>query len=56
MVTPVKNKAMEVRAWIKRVQADDGEVGEIDIRAYIRKRWPDLDSVIQSSIAYEVMK
>jgi len=56
MVTPIKNKAYEVREWIKRVHADDGEVGEIDVRAYVRKRWPDLDSTLQSSIVYEVMK
>lgn len=56
MATPIKNKAMEVRAWIDRVHADDGEVGDIDVKAYIRKRWPLLETRLADAIFAEVIK
>lgn len=55
MTTPIKNKAAEVRAWIDRVHADDGEVGDIDVKAYIKKRWPNLIEGIQQAIFAEVI-
>lgn len=43
--------AGEVQDWIESVIADDGEVGLIDVRAQVRKRWPDLPTKIQEQIA-----
>jgi hypothetical protein len=55
-VTPIKNKAKEVRAWIERQQpmAWDGKgspgVSRIEIARYVKARWPDLAPTIQFSI------
>ena len=56
MVTPIRNKASEVRAWIDRVHANGGQVGDIDVKAYIRKRWPMLEQSIADAIFAEVIK
>lgn len=50
MVTPIKNKVSEMAAYVARVHAEDGEVGVIDLRAYARRRWPDLDPLIREQI------
>lgn len=50
MATNIDGKAAELKAWIDGVLDDDGCVGEIDVRAQVRKRWPDLPPDIQNQI------
>lgn len=56
MTTNIHNKAHQLCAWIDRVKAVDGEVGEIDVRAQVQKRWPDLLPEIQEQIVQAFLK
>jgi len=40
----------DVRAWIKRVHAEDGEVGRLDVCAYLQKQWPDISQPVWEGI------
>ncbi len=46
----VQNKIAEVKAWIAKVKVDDGEVGYIDVRAYVWKHWPNLSEAETDTI------
>ena len=46
-ITPAMNEynaTASIAAWIAQVHKEDGEVGEIDIRSRLSKRWPQLDA------------
>lgn len=49
-MTPIKNKAEEIKAWMGRILANDGDYGAIDVVAQINRRWPDLDAEIRQQI------
>lgn len=49
-MTDIQNKIAEVKAWIRNVRDHDGEVGYIDVRAYVWKHWPDLGEGEQDQI------
>ncbi len=55
-VMPQINSSVPVvREWIASVRADDGEVGEIDVHAFIRKQWPEFAPEVRDAIACEVI-
>jgi hypothetical protein len=50
----METKLAEVKAWIKSVRDHDGEVGYIDVRAYVWKHWPDLSEAETDAIVEAV--
>lgn len=48
MVTPIKNKAWEVGQWISSFVAPDPSPKMV--KAYIDRRWPDLEPSIKHDI------
>lgn len=36
---------LDVRQWIAKVRADDGDVGEIDVRAYLDRHWSEVPAI-----------
>jgi hypothetical protein len=45
-----------VTGWIDGVKRMDGEVGEIDVRAFVKRKWPGIPGRVQDEIVREVMK
>lgn len=37
-----KEEISEIKSWIARIRDADGEIGYIDVRAYVWKHWPNL--------------
>ncbi len=48
MVTPIKNKADEVKRWISSFSPPDPSPSAV--KGYINRRWPDLDAAIKQDI------
>ena len=48
MTTPVRNKALEVKAWIDSHTPPDPRTALV--KKYINHRWPDLDAEIRHDI------
>ncbi len=46
----------DVQAWATRVRKDDGEIGEVDIRAYLRKHWPHAPDFAKDEIVSQMMR
>ena len=45
----------DIRGWIARVKKTGGEVGEIDIVAYLAKHWPHAPDSAKASIVKTLM-
>ena len=45
----------DVRGWIARVKKSDGEVGEIDVVAYLAKHWPHAPAAARTEICNKIM-
>ncbi len=48
MVTPIKNKADEVKRWISSFSPPDPSPSAV--KGYINRRWPDLDASTRQDI------
>lgn len=46
-----KHMAPVVESWIDDVMAEDGDVGEIDVRRFIRKEWPGVPAEVVDAVA-----
>lgn len=55
MTTNIHNKALQVDYWIDRMAAIGEEITEVDVRAYIERRWPDLSAEIKALIVRDVL-
>lgn len=44
------NAKQDVADWIKRVHGEDGEISVLDIKAFLRRRWPVLSDAARQKI------
>lgn len=42
---------LDVRQWIAKVRAEDGDVGEIDVRAYLHRHWSEVPAIHSAVLA-----
>lgn len=50
-MTPIRNKAQEVKWWMERFHTLHGRVARpTEMRDMVKRRWPDLDPDIQELI------
>ena len=54
-MTPINNKATEVRTWLRAIKDADGDVGVPDIKRHVARRWPDLGADVRRQIVDAVV-